>query len=159
MDLEPRFDWTRKSAIMNNTVLALDNDCDDMHLVSNVLFLAVDAFLRWTAAKCVEISPLCSFSRFKVAEIKPFEDGEVHNCRYHLYLNHKFHGLNMPPRSCHACINVADHSVIDGKIIGSLLRRRLWATDDNRKWAVFLFYLSSLYPIYIVKYLFSGRDD
>jgi len=31
---------------MNNTVLVFDNDCVDMHLVSNVLFLAVDAFLR-----------------------------------------------------------------------------------------------------------------
>ena len=37
--------------------------------------------------------------------------------------------------------------------------RRFWAKDGNRKCAVFLFNLSSHYHIYIVKCLFSCRDD
>ena len=36
--------------------------------------------------------------------------------------------------------------------------QRFRATDDNRKCAVFLFNLSSHYPIYIVKFLFTSRD-
>ena len=34
-----------------------------------------------------------------------------------------------------------------------------WATDGNRKWAVFLFNLSSHHRMYILKYLFSIWDD
>ena len=37
--------------------------------------------------------------------------------------------------------------------------QRFWATDGNRKCAVFVFNLSSHYHIYIVKYLFTSRDD
>ena len=36
---------------------------------------------------------------------------------------------------------------------------RFWDADGNRKWAVFLFNLSSHNYIYIAKYLFSIRDD
>ena len=37
--------------------------------------------------------------------------------------------------------------------------QRLWVTDGNRKWAVFLFNWSSHYHICLVKYRFSGRED
>ena len=40
----------------------------------------------------------------------------------------------------------------------SLSMQRFWATDGNRKCAVFLFNLFSHYPIYIVKFLFTSRD-
>ena len=43
--------------------------------------------------------------------------------------------------------------------IGSFSRRRFWGTDDNRKWAVFQFNLSSHYHILIAKYLFTCRDE
>ena len=43
--------------------------------------------------------------------------------------------------------------------IGSLSMQRFWATDGNRKCTVFLFNLSWHYHIYIVKCLFSSRDD
>ena len=42
---------------------------------------------------------------------------------------------------------------------GSLSTRRIWATDDDRKWTVFQFNLSSHNDICIVKYLFTSRDD
>ena len=37
--------------------------------------------------------------------------------------------------------------------------QRFWATDGNRKCAVFVFNSSSHYHIYIFKYLFTSRDD
>ena len=37
--------------------------------------------------------------------------------------------------------------------------QRFGATDGNRKCTVFVFNLSSHYHIYIVKYLFTSRDD
>ena len=37
--------------------------------------------------------------------------------------------------------------------------QRFWATDGNRKCAVFVFNLSSHYHIYIFKHLFTSRDD
>ena len=43
--------------------------------------------------------------------------------------------------------------------IGSLSMQRFWATDGNRKCAVFVFNLSSHYHIYIVKYLFTSSDN
>ena len=43
--------------------------------------------------------------------------------------------------------------------LGSLSMQRFWATDGNRKCAVFVFNLSSHYHIYIVEYLFTSRDD
>ena len=43
-------------------------------------------------------------------------------------------------------------------MLGSLRMQRFWATDGNRKCAVFLFNLSSLYPIYIVNFLLTSRD-
>ena len=43
--------------------------------------------------------------------------------------------------------------------IGSFSRRRFLGTDDNRKWAVFQFNLSSHYHILIAKYLFTCRDE
>ena len=44
-------------------------------------------------------------------------------------------------------------------LIGSLSMQRFWATDGHRKCAVFLFYLSSHYQIYIFKFLCASRDD
>ena len=44
-------------------------------------------------------------------------------------------------------------------VIESLSMQRLWATDENRKCAVFLFNFSSDHHIYIVKSLFTSRDD
>ena len=44
------------------------------------------------------------------------------------------------------------------ELLGSLSKRRFWAKDDNRKWAVFQFNLSSHYRIYIVRNLFTSRD-
>ena len=41
-------------------------------------------------------------------------------------------------------------------LLGSLRKPRVWATDDNRKWAVFPFNLSSHNPIYNVKYQFPS---
>ena len=154
MDLEPRFDWTRASPIINNMVLFFNNDCVDTHLVIRQRFFP--GCWRILALNGSQLQMPWNFTTVcsavsRSTEIKPFEDGLVHMCRYHLYLNRNFFGFNMPSRSCRACINVAD-SVSEGKIMGSLRRRRFWATDDNRKWAVFL-------SQYIVKYLFSGRDD
>ena len=44
------------------------------------------------------------------------------------------------------------------EMIGSLNKRRFWATDDNHEWAVFLFNSCSHDQIYI-KYLFTNGDD
>ena len=44
-------------------------------------------------------------------------------------------------------------------VIESLSKQCFWATDDNRKCAVFLFNFSSDHHIYIVKSLFTSRDD
>ena len=43
--------------------------------------------------------------------------------------------------------------------LGSLITRCFGATDDNWKWADFLFNLPSTCHIYAVKYLFTSRDD
>ena len=43
--------------------------------------------------------------------------------------------------------------------IGSLSMQRFLATEGHRKCAVFLFYLSSHYHIYIFKFLCASRDD
>ena len=46
-----------------------------------------------------------------------------------------------------------------GTAIRELKQARVWDAEGNRKWAVFLFNLSSHNHIYISKYLFSIRDD
>ena len=51
------------------------------------------------------------------------------------------------------------HSTAQFTTIGSFSRRRFWGTDDNRKWAVFQFNLSSHYHILIAQYLFTCRDE
>ena len=43
-------------------------------------------------------------------------------------------------------------------ILVSSSMQRFWATDGNRKCAVFLFTLSSHHHIYIVQFLFTSRD-
>ena len=108
----------RKSPIINNMVLFFHNDCVDTHLVIKQRFvlgcsriLALNGSQLQMRRKFTTVYSAVSRS----TEIKPFEDGLIHMCRYHLYLNRKFFGFNMPSRSCRACINVAD-SVSDGKI-------------------------------------------
>ena len=111
MYLEPQFDWTRKSPIINNMVLFFHNDCVDTHLVIKQRFV-----LGCSRILALNGSQLQMRQKFTIVysavsrstEIKPFEDGLIHMCRYHLYLNRKFFGFNMPSRSCRACINVAD---------------------------------------------------
>ena len=40
-----------------------------------------------------------------------------------------------------------------------LKHARFWDADDNRKWAIFTFNLSSNNHIHIAKYLFFIRDE
>ena len=49
--------------------------------------------------------------------------------------------------------------LFDGVVLESLSTRRFLATDGNRKWAAFLFNLSSHDHVGIVKYLFISRDN
>ena len=60
--------------------------------------------------------------------------------------------------STNAVSTVVQPMPVQNKTIGSLSVQRFSATDGNRKCAVFLFNLSSHYPIYIVKFLFTSRD-
>ena len=107
MDLEPRFDWTRASPIISNMVLFFHNDCVDTH--SEIKQRSFPGSWHILALNGSQLQMPWNYTTVHSAvsrstEIKPFEDGLVHMCRYHLHLNRNFFGFNMPSRSYRACI-------------------------------------------------------
>ena len=68
--------------------------------------------------------------------------------------------FSQPIKNLQKCISMASFPHQRASItLGSLSMQRFWATDGNRKCAVFVFNFSSHYHINVVKSLFTSRYD